>query len=69
MGIFSFMDYHTYILYSPSIDRYYVGHTGEMLEERLRKHLTDHKGYTAKAKDWVFFHTEKFASKSEAYRR
>ena len=46
-----------------------MGHTGELLEERLRKHLSDHRGFTARAKDWTIFHTEPFPSKSEAYQR
>ena len=58
-----------YILYSLSLDRYYIGHTCEGLQERLRKHLSDHSGYTAKAKDWSVVYVEEFLSKSEAYAR
>ncbi|WP_027377547.1 GIY-YIG nuclease family protein [Kaistella palustris] len=58
-----------YILYSKSLDRYYVGHTGENIEERLRKHLSDHAGFTAKAKDWSLVHYELFTEKSAAYKR
>jgi putative endonuclease len=39
------------------------------IEERLAKHLTDHKGYTSKAKDWVIKYTEVFQTKSEAATR
>ncbi|MEX2511689.1 MAG: GIY-YIG nuclease family protein [Cyclobacteriaceae bacterium] len=63
------MDYSFYILYSSSLDRYYIGHTGEDVNERLRKHLTRHKGYTSKAQDWKLVYTEKFETKSEAYQR
>jgi len=41
-----------YILHSKSLDKYYIGHTTEPIEERLRKHLADHSGFTSKAKDW-----------------
>ncbi len=58
-----------YILYSLSLDRYYIGHTCELIEERLRKHLSDHSGFTGKAKDWKVVFTEPFSSKSEAYAR
>ncbi|MBL7952672.1 MAG: GIY-YIG nuclease family protein [Flavobacteriales bacterium] len=58
-----------YILYSPILDRYYVGHTTEELTERLRKHLSGHDGWTARAKDWRIVHHEAYNSKSEAYRR
>ncbi len=52
--------YHFYILYSPSLDSYYVGYTGQTLEERLKKHLSRHRGFTGQAKDWVVFYSETF---------
>ncbi|NOX85227.1 MAG: GIY-YIG nuclease family protein, partial [Chlorobi bacterium] len=45
------MKYYLYIIYSPFLDRYYVGHTSD-LEGRLRRHNTHHGGYTGKANDW-----------------
>ncbi|MDX1270388.1 GIY-YIG nuclease family protein [Bizionia paragorgiae] len=33
--------YLTYILYSDTLDRYYIGYTGDLLIERLRKHNTN----------------------------
>ena len=44
--------YLLYILYSKTLGRYYVGHCEAPLEERLRRHLSNHKGFTGKAKDW-----------------
>lgn len=58
-----------YILYSKTLDQYYIGHTGEPLEERLRKHLTNHKGFTARTKDWIIVYYECFGEKSFAYQR
>ena len=58
-----------YILYSKSIDKYYIGHSCEDLQERLRKHLSDHKGFTSKAKDWMIVYFEAFKNKSDAYKR
>ena len=52
-----------YILYSKILDQYYIGHTGEDLEERLRKHLSNHKGFTAKVKDWTIVYYETFEEK------
>ena len=63
------MNFIFYILYSPAADRYYVGHTSEPIEERLRKHNSNHKGFTGKFNDWVLFYTERFATKREAYQR
>ncbi|WP_262483840.1 MULTISPECIES: hypothetical protein [unclassified Chryseobacterium] len=41
------------MLYLDFLGRYYVGHSCEPMDERLRKHLSDHKGFTAIAKDWI----------------
>ena len=60
---------YCYILYSESLDKYYIGHSCESLQERLRKHLSNHKGFTSKAKDWIIVYSESFNSKSEAYKR
>ena len=58
-----------YVLFSARLDRYYVGHTTGSLEERLRKHLSDHRGWTARAKDWRVVHVEEHPDKGSAYRR
>jgi putative endonuclease len=42
--------FYLYILYSEILDSYYVGATSNV-EERLKSHLQNHKGYTSKAKD------------------
>ena len=34
------------------MDRLCIGHTEQSPQERLRKHLTKHGGFSAKAKDW-----------------
>ncbi len=44
------MPYHLYILFSALRNSYYIGHTGDELNERLRKHNSNHKGFTGKAK-------------------
>ena len=60
--------YSLYILYSKSLDRYYVGHTSD-LQGRLRRHNTHHKGYTGKACDWQVVYTETYTLKDQAYER
>ena len=59
------MRYSVYILYSESLDKHYVGHAADV-EQRLTKHLSNHSGYTAKAKDWEVLYKFEVASKSEA---
>ena len=58
-----------YILFSKKLDSYYIGHTTTTVEERLSRHLSDHKGYTAKAKDWTVVYSEEFTNKHGAYAR
>ncbi|WP_267405106.1 MULTISPECIES: GIY-YIG nuclease family protein [unclassified Chryseobacterium] len=60
---------YCYILYSNQLDKYYIGHSSESLQERLRKHLSNHTGFTSKTKDWFIIYFESFNSKSEAYKR
>ncbi len=61
--------FHTYILFSEKLNRFYIGHCGTSVEDRLKAHLYNHKGFTAKAKDWVIVYVEHFDSKKEAYLR
>ena len=60
---------YTYILYSETLDKFYIGHTCENLNERLRKHLSNHKGFTSKIKDWKIVYFEILENKSLAYKR
>jgi putative endonuclease len=61
--------FYCYILYSLSTNRFYVGHTGEIIEERVRKHNSNHKGYTGKAQDWEIAYLEMYKTKEAAYTR
>jgi len=61
--------YNVYILYSTLRDSYYVGFTGDSLEERLRKHNSSHKGFTGRVPDWRIVYTENFSNKSDAMSR
>jgi putative endonuclease len=58
-----------YILFSASIDKFYVGSTEMEIDQSLRRHLSDHKGFTAKAKDWIVVYTEVFPNISDARKR
>ena len=56
-----------YILFSKSIDRFYVGYT-ENLESRLSQHNSHvfKRSYTEKAEDWEIFFSLECASESQA---
>ncbi len=56
----------TYIIFSEKLDKYYIGSTHNSIKERLEKHLTNHDGFTAKAKDWKVVFLEIFDSYEEA---
>ncbi|RYZ80135.1 MAG: GIY-YIG nuclease family protein [Proteobacteria bacterium] len=58
-----------YILFSPRRDKFYIGHTCDDLQERLRKHNSDHKGFTGGIGDWKIVHQEPFPVKAAASKR
>ena len=51
---------HLYILYSATLNKYYVGHTADDLAERIRKHNSNHKGFTGGIGDWTLMYKEQF---------
>ena len=63
------MTFYTYIIFSPIKNKYYIGHTGDNLDERIRKHNSDHKGFTGGIGDWELKYSEKYDTKSDALRR
>ena len=63
------MMFYVYILYSKLIDIYYVGYTSQEVHNRLRKHLSSHKGFTGKAKDWQIVYFETYTEKKIAILR
>jgi putative endonuclease len=60
--------YYFYILHSPTLNKYYIGHTSN-LSERVKKHNTNHKDFTGKAADWEIVYVEVFETKSGAAKR
>ncbi len=68
MRKYRFMEYWMYILYSASLRKFYIGSSNDPAG-RLRRHLTNHKGFTALANDWQLVYSEKYLTKSEALHR
>ena len=60
---------HTYIIYSNQLNRYYIGATADDVQERIRRHNSNHKGYTGKASDWALVHAEHFEAMEQALGR
>ena len=57
--------FHVYILYSPSLDRHYIGQTGEV-HRRLAFHAAHATPFTAQADDWTLVFLQPVNSRTEA---
>ena len=60
------MPHTTYIIYSESLSKHYTGSTSVILEERLKKHNSNHSGYTGKSDDWKVVYSAEFESVQES---
>jgi putative endonuclease len=63
------MDFHVYVLFSPTFDKIYIGFTSN-LENRLIAHNHPaNKGWSRSFKPWELVYHESFATKPEAMKR
>jgi len=62
------MFFFVYIIYSPSLDKYYVGYTTD-LEKRLSDHNAGISDFTSQQVDWQLKYSEKFPTRSDAIKR
>jgi len=60
--------FFTYVLYSPSHDRIYVGQTDNM-DARISRHNAGLIKSTKAYKPWELLHVEEFSSRAEAMNR
>ena len=60
--------HYTYILYSKSIDKFYVGSTNN-IDNRIYRHNKGQSKYTRKGIPWELVYLEKFNNRTDAYRR
>ncbi len=60
--------HYVYIIYSSKSDKYYIGSTDD-ISGRIRRHNSNHKGFTGHANDWCLKYTETFQDKSNALAR
>jgi len=63
------MKFLVYVLYSASLDKFYIGFTADDIIERLKKHNSNHKGFTSGYRDWTVYYTESYDLKSNAIKR
>lgn len=59
----------TYIIFSDTLQKFYIGFTSGDVNTRLNKHLSNYKGFTDKAKGWIIVYIEQFDIKREALAR
>jgi len=64
-----FVMYYTYIIFSILRNRYYIGSTRDDLSERIRRHNSNHKGFTGKTSDWTLVYHEVFEDYRKAHLR
>ena len=57
--------YITYIIYSKTADKFYIGATNN-IQDRLKKHNSNNKGFTSIATDWELKFQRAFQTKIEA---
>jgi putative endonuclease len=62
------MAYSVYIIYSPSLDQYYVGQTHN-LSDRLFRHKNAGSKSTKKVSDWILVYSEQYDTRSDAMLR
>ncbi len=56
----------TYILYSYSVDSYYIGSTSN-IHDRIQRHNSGRSIYTKRGKPWTLVYQKDFDTKSAAY--
>jgi len=62
------MTYCLYIIYSPFLDQFYIGHSQD-IDDRIFRHNNSGSKATKKSNDWKLVYTEIFNTKAEAMRR
>jgi putative endonuclease len=60
--------YFTFILYSPTLDKFYTGYT-ENLDLRISRHNSGWGRFSSNGIPWHLVYSEKFTNKSEALKR
>jgi putative endonuclease len=60
--------YTVYIIYSQRIDKYYIGFSSNV-QERLRKHNRNSKGFSSSGRPWIMVYSEVFDNKKDAMAR
>jgi len=60
--------YYCYIIYSPQLDKYYIGSTNDV-NGRLRRHNSSSRGFTSTGKPRVLKYFEEFENRTSTIKR
>jgi putative endonuclease len=60
--------YYVYILYSKSVDQFYIGSTAD-IGQRIYKHNKKHRGFTGQSDNWQLVYSETHQTKAEGLKR
>jgi|GEM_PF-684204 len=58
--------FSVYIIHSECLQKFYTGYTSLDIQERIRRHRSNHSGFTGKANDWKIIWVKTTNSKSHA---
>ena len=61
-------NFYVYIIYSQSIDKFYIGYTID-IGKRLIDHNSGISTFTSKVKDWKLKYSEKYETRESAMKR
>ena len=62
------MQYFVYILFSPTRNHFYIGHSHNIVE-RLKQHNSGRTPSTKPGRPWILVYQETYPNKSSAYKR
>ncbi|MBK5284150.1 MAG: GIY-YIG nuclease family protein [Bacteroidia bacterium] len=62
------MEFYVYILYSESLERYYIGQTSD-IEKRLQRHNRGVVNSTSKGTPWKLVYKESLTSRGETVKK
>ena len=60
--------FSVYIIYSPSLDKYYIGYTSD-ITKRMQEHNTGVSTFTSRASDWQIKYLESYPTREDARKR
>ena len=59
------MEYFTYILWSSSLQKFYVGHTDNLIR-RIQDHIGGKSKWTSQVNDWKLVYSLSFETRKQA---